>query len=226
MPARLSQQDDENGRMEAACPQAVFSTLITLRRGEGAPPPSTLFSRENNMPAKLEIILGDITQVEVDAIINAANQTLLGGGGVDGAIHRKAGPQLRAECATLGGCHTGEAKITGGYRLPARYVVHTVGPIWNGGEQGESDLLANCYRNCFALAQANHLKSIAFPSISTGAYGYPIPKACAVALAQIEKASIQYPELEKIIVVCFDQHTFEAYQAAVKERKDSYGIEG
>ncbi len=171
------------------------------------------------MSAKLEIIQGDITQVEVDAIVNAANQALLGGGGVDGAIHRKAGPQLRAECATLGGCHIGEAKITRGYQLPARYVIHTVGPVWSGGKRREPELLANCYRSCFSIAHSNHLKTIAFPSISTGAYGYPISKACRTALAQIEKASIQYPELEKIMVVCFDQHTYEAYQSALKERE-------
>lgn len=183
---------------------------VTARQG---------FSTEENMPEKLEIIQSDITQVEVDAIVNAANQSLLGGGGVDGAIHRKAGPLLCAECATLGGCQTGEAKITKGYHLPARHVIHTVGPIWKGGKSGEPELLVNCYRNCFALAHSNHLKTIAFPSISTGAYGYPISKACRIALAQIEKASIQYPELEKIMVVCFDQHTYEAYQSALKERE-------
>jgi O-acetyl-ADP-ribose deacetylase (regulator of RNase III) len=137
---------------------------------------------------------------------------------VDGAIHHKAGPQLRAECMTLGGCHTGEAKITLGYQLPSRYVIHTVGPIWHGGKNGESKLLADCYQSCFALAHANQLTTIAFPSISTGVYGYPIAEACRIALAQIEQASIQYPDLEKIMVVCFDQHTLETYQSALKER--------
>lgn len=164
------------------------------------------------MSAKLEIIKADITTLSVDAIVNAANNSLLGGGGVDGAIHRKAGPQLRKECATLGGCPTGEAKITKSYRLPSRFVIHTVGPIWRGGSHNEPELLAGCYRSCFALAHQRHLKSLAFPSISTGAYGYPLETACWIALRQIKLAIKQYPELEKIIVACFDQKTLEVYQ--------------
>ncbi|HYA33270.1 MAG TPA: O-acetyl-ADP-ribose deacetylase [Candidatus Bathyarchaeia archaeon] len=169
------------------------------------------------MPAKLEIIKADITTLSVDAIVNAANSSLLGGGGVDGAVHLKAGPQLRQECATLGGCPTGEAKITQGYDLQARFVIHTVGPIWRGGTHDEPELLARCYRNCFALAHDRHLKSIAFPSISTGAYGYPLENASAIALREIQLAIESYPALERIVVACFNQRTLEAYRRTRSE---------
>ena len=134
------------------------------------------------MGAEIEIVRGDITKLDVDAIVNAANTTLLGGGGVDGAIHRAAGPELLAECRTLGGCRPGEAKITRGYRLPARFVIHTVGPVWRGGKHGEPETLANCYRNSMKLAVENETRTIAFPAISCGAYGYPIEEAARIAL--------------------------------------------
>ncbi len=156
------------------------------------------------------IIRGDITQQAVDAIVNAANASLLGGGGVDGAIHRAAGPQLLQECRTLGGCPTGEARITKGYNLPARHVIHTVGPVWHGGTSGEPELLANCYRNSFKLARQHKLTSIAFPSISTGIYGYPVELASRVALREIEKELKSNPSL-RVSVVCYDAHTYQTY---------------
>lgn len=163
--------------------------------------------------ARIEIILGDIRTCAVDAIVNAANRTLLGGGGVDGAIHRAAGPELLHECVTLGGCNTGEAKITKGYNLPAKHVIHTPGPVWNGGARGEDDLLASCYRNCFALAAEYGLKSIAFPAISTGAYQFPLDLASHIALAETVKAIKAYPQLERIVFVCFDDEAKEMYDA-------------
>lgn len=166
---------------------------------------------------RLEIVTGDITRQAVDAIVNAANTSLLGGGGVDGAIHRAAGPELLEECRTLGGCPTGQARITRGYRLPARHVLHTVGPVWSGGQRGEDELLASCYRSCFDLARQHGLRSIAFPSISTGAYRFPIRRASRIALAEIRRALEARPELEKVIVVCFEPSVYDEYRTALEE---------
>lgn len=156
----------------------------------------------------IEIVEGDITRLDVDALVNAANESLLGGGGVDGAIHRAAGPELLAECRALGGCPTGEARITRGYRLKARHVIHTVGPVWRGGQAGEPELLARCYRNSLALAVAHGLHSIAFPAISTGIYGYPKEPAAEIAVR--EARMIAMPE--RIIFCCFDASTAEVYR--------------
>lgn len=158
-------------------------------------------------------MLADITTLNVDAIVNAANHSLLGGGGVDGAIHKAAGPQLLAECRKLKGCETGQAKITAGFNLPARFVIHTVGPVWTGGEQGEAELLANCYRNSLRLAEENELKSIAFPSISTGVYGYPLEQAARVAVCTVREVISELTNLEKIIFCCFSQRALGVYQA-------------
>lgn len=166
---------------------------------------------------RLSIVQGDITKQAVDAIVNAANTTLLGGGGVDGAIHRAAGPQLLEECRTLGGCATGDAKITKGYNLPAKFVIHAVGPVWHGGQNREDELLANCYRRCFEIARERGIKTIAFPSISTGAYGFPVERASRIALREIRSALDRLPELQQVIIVCFDSYTYRVYQEAVTE---------
>jgi O-acetyl-ADP-ribose deacetylase len=164
---------------------------------------------------RVSLLQGDITKLQVDAIVNAANTSLLGGGGVDGAIHRAAGPELLAECRTLGGCPTGEAKITAGYRLPAKYVIHTVGPIWGGGDGGEPELLALCYRNSLALATRHQVRNIAFPAISCGIYGYPIPDACQIALRET-MAYLDTNELpETVTFVCFGREIYDAYRAAL-----------
>lgn len=165
----------------------------------------------------IELVEGDITRLAVDAIVNAANGSLLGGGGVDGAIHRAAGPELLAESSGLGGCPTGEARITKGYRLPASQVIHTVGPVWRGGTRGEEELLASCYRNCFALAAKYNLDSIAFPAISTGVYGFPHRLAACIAVRESRAAARRYPEFKKIYFVCFQAVTREAYQAALED---------
>jgi len=171
---------------------------------------------------KIEIAQGDITRMEVDAIVNAANTSLLGGGGVDGAIHRAAGPQLLAECRTLGGCPTGEARITGGYELPARHVIHTVGPVWHGGDRGENELLAGCYRNSLRIAAQNELSTIAFPSISTGAYRFPIERAARIALQETADFLRQGDtSVQKVIFVCFSEGDAEVYREAWRELKDS-----
>ena len=167
------------------------------------------------MPDRIEIAEGDITTFEVDAIVNAANSTLLGGGGVDGAIHRAAGPDLYEECRTLGGCPTGEARITRGYRLPAKHVIHTVGPVWNGGQHGEDDLLASCYRNSLALAAANGIKTIAFPAISTGVYRFPPDRAARIAVREVRSVLGDNPSIEKVTFVCFGSYAREAYEQAL-----------
>jgi O-acetyl-ADP-ribose deacetylase (regulator of RNase III) len=167
---------------------------------------------KKNLNRNIEIARGDITKQEVDAIVNAANTTLLGGGGVDGAIHRAAGPELLAECRTLGGCKAGEAKVTRAYRLPARFVIHTVGPIWHGGTHGEPETLANCYRNSLQVAVENGIKTIAFPAISCGAYGYPIPEAAEIALKTTREFLASTNQIDKVIFVLLGEEVYEAYR--------------
>lgn len=164
---------------------------------------------------RLPVIEADITTLAVDAIVNAANASLLGGGGVDGAIHRAAGPDLLAECRTLGGCETGQAKITGGYDLPARFVIHTVGPVWHGGDKGEADLLAACYRNSIQLAAANDCNTIAFPAISTGVYGYPADQAAQIAVRAVAEALPQFPGIACVTLCCFNSRSAELHRQAV-----------
>jgi O-acetyl-ADP-ribose deacetylase (regulator of RNase III) len=161
---------------------------------------------------RLSTLQTDITRLAVDAIVNAANSSLLGGGGVDGAIHRAAGPGLLAECRTLGGCPTGEARITRGYNLPAKHVIHTVGPVWHGGDRNEDALLASCYRSSIALAAENHLKSIAFSAISTGVYGFPRPRAASIAVAETRRVLADNSRIGQVIFVCFDRETLMLYQ--------------
>ena len=168
------------------------------------------------MSGRIAIVEGDITKLEVDAIVNAAKESLLGGGGVDGAIHRAAGPGLVDECRVLGGCPTGEARITKGYRLPARHVIHTVGPVWHGGGRGEDGLLAGCYRNSLELAAAHGLKTIAFPAISTGVYRFPPERAARIAVDTAAGFLAGDEVLETVIVCCFGRASVEAHEAALK----------
>jgi O-acetyl-ADP-ribose deacetylase (regulator of RNase III) len=161
---------------------------------------------------RIELIRGDITKLAVDAVVNAANSSLLGGGGVDGAIHRAAGPQLLEECRTLNGCKTGEAKITRGYNLPARHVIHTAGPVWHGGDRHEPELLESCYKNCLSLAAEHNLKTIAFPNISTGVYGFPKSRAAAIAISAVNDWFSRHHEIERVYFVAFDEENYEIYK--------------
>jgi len=167
---------------------------------------------DREVARRIRIVEGDITRLAVDAVVNAANRSLLGGGGVDGAIHRAAGPALLEECRRLGGCETGDAKITGGYGLPARFVIHTVGPVWRGGKFGEAEVLASCYLRSLSLARDQGLQTVAFPSISTGAYGYPVERACAVALGTVADFLSQNPLPREVTFVCFSEEDLTAYR--------------
>ena len=166
---------------------------------------------------RIAVVEGDIAQQRVDAIVNAANRTLLGGGGVDGAIHRAAGPELLAECRTLHGCATGQAKVTHGYKLPAKWVIHAVGPVWQDGNHGENELLASCYRNCFALVEQHGIKTVAFPSISTGAYGFPMDRAARIAVRETKNFLERNSPVEKVLLVCFGAEALKIHEAALRE---------
>jgi O-acetyl-ADP-ribose deacetylase (regulator of RNase III) len=168
------------------------------------------------MESKLELYIGDITKLNVDAIVNAANTSLLGGGGVDGAIHRAAGHELLEYNQRLGGCTTGEAKISPGFKLPAKYIIHTVGPVWNGGKNNEDKLLANCYKNSLRLAAENNIKTIAFPSVSTGVYRFPVERASKIAVKEVKDFLEKDSPIEKVIFVCFDDRTYEIYNEILK----------
>ncbi|HUY79786.1 MAG TPA: O-acetyl-ADP-ribose deacetylase [Ktedonobacterales bacterium] len=176
---------------------------------------SSAASPTSDVAARMEVLRGDITRLDVDAIVNAANSSLMGGGGVDGAIHRAAGRELVAECRTLGRCPTGEARITHGYRLPARWVIHTVGPVWGGGAHNEDALLAGCYRNSLTLAAQHGLRSVAFPAISTGIYGFPMSRAIPIALGETRRFLASDATIERVVFVCFSDDDYEDYRRAM-----------
>jgi O-acetyl-ADP-ribose deacetylase (regulator of RNase III) len=169
------------------------------------------------MAGRMSVVQADITKQDVDAIVNAANEALRGGGGVDGAIHRAAGPELLEECKQIGGCPTGEARITKGYRLPARYVIHTVGPVWHGGDRGEPEKLAACYRNSLKLAAENRVRTIAFPGISAGVYGYPLEDATRLAMRTVKNCLAELPGIEEVRFVTFDEHATEVAKRTLAE---------
>jgi O-acetyl-ADP-ribose deacetylase (regulator of RNase III) len=176
-----------------------------------------IFMTGDSISSRVAAIQDDITRQHVDAIVNAANTTLLGGGGLDGAIHRAAGPELLAECRTFGGCSTGSAKITRGYRLPAKWVIHTVGPVWRDGNHNEDELLASCYRSCFALAEQHQIKTIAFPAISAGVYGFPMDRAARIAVRETKSFLEGNQAVEKVLLVCFGASALEIYNSALRE---------
>jgi O-acetyl-ADP-ribose deacetylase (regulator of RNase III) len=167
------------------------------------------------MTDRIKIVQGDITELEVDAIVNAANSSLLGGGGVDGAIHRAAGPRLYDECKKLGGCPTGEVRLTKGYDLPAKFVIHAVGPVWDGGGHDEDELLARCYRNALATAAGNGIRTIAFPAISTGIYGFPLKRATKIAITEVRNFLKSHPEIAEVTFCCFDDRTAQVYEETI-----------
>ncbi len=175
--------------------------------------------------ARIELVLGDITQMDVEAVVNAANESLLGGGGVDGAIHRAAGPALLDECRRLGGCPTGEARITRGHDLPATYVIHTVGPVWQGGQENEAELLAKCYRSVFRIASAGGIGSLAFPCISCGVFAYPVEEAAAIALAEVRRGLRDEPGIIRVALVCYDEQCLAAYRRLLEPDGEQDGTQ-